>query len=137
IVSSPYVRAVESIRPLAHRLGIKVETDERLRERLLSQGPLPDPLERLQESFDDLDMRLAGGESSREAMARGVSAIEDLRRHVANVTVVVTHGNLLTLLLKHFDDRFGFEEWRRLTNPDIFCVTIAEDGARVERIWGA
>ena len=25
-------------------------------------------------------------------------------------TVLVTHGNLMALLLKYFDDRFGFEE---------------------------
>jgi broad specificity phosphatase PhoE len=33
---------------------------------------------------------------------------------------VVTHGNLLTLLLRHFDGRSGFETWPALKNPDVF-----------------
>ena len=41
IVSSPYARALESIAPLGERLGIEVEVDGRLAERVLSTVPLP------------------------------------------------------------------------------------------------
>ena len=42
ILSSPFVRARDSIAPLAARLGIPIETDDRLVERILTTEPLPD-----------------------------------------------------------------------------------------------
>lgn len=68
-------------------------------------------------------------------MDRAAAVVEDARRHAARTTVLVTHGNLMALLLKRLDERFGFEDWRRLTNPDVFRVTFGPDRARVERIW--
>jgi 2,3-bisphosphoglycerate-dependent phosphoglycerate mutase len=40
LVSSPYTRAQQSIAPLAQRLGLSVEIDARLAERVLSGAPL-------------------------------------------------------------------------------------------------
>jgi 2,3-bisphosphoglycerate-dependent phosphoglycerate mutase len=134
IVSSPFVRARDSIVPLAERLGLPLETDERLRERLFSLVGLPDWLERYRASFDDLDTALPGAESGTQAMARGVAAVEDAIRQ-DRVTVLVSHGNLLTLIRRHFDGRSGFEEWQALSNPDVFCLTAEGEVKRVERIW--
>ncbi len=134
IVSSPFTRAVHSIAPLAARLRLEVEQDARLRERALGEAA-PDWLECLRRSFDDLDLCFAGGESSREAMRRAVAAVDDLLRHATRKTLIVSHGNLIALLLRHFDPRVGFETWQALTNPDVFCVTLAADGASITRLW--
>jgi 2,3-bisphosphoglycerate-dependent phosphoglycerate mutase len=131
IVSSPFARARHSIEPLAKDLSIPVIIDERLAERTLSTAPLDDWRQSLRDSFGDLTLRFPGGESSRDAMARGRAAIEAARQGASNA-VVVTHGNLLTLILRSFDARFGFDDWDRLTNPDVFC--IGADG-RVTRVW--
>ena len=147
IVASPFVRARESIAPLAEQLGLAVETDERLRERVLAGSARADWLERLRESFEDMDLCLEGGESSRAAMARAAVVLDDVRRPAvgsAGTTVLVTHGNLMALLLRHVDGRFGFGEWRGLTNPDVYRVAFAgrdgqvsagRAGVGVERVW--
>jgi 2,3-bisphosphoglycerate-dependent phosphoglycerate mutase len=129
IVSSPYRRAVDSIRPLAERLALPLEIDERLRERVLGATPTPDWRASLRASYDDPDVCFPGGESSRAALERALAAIADATP-VAGSTVVVTHGNLLSLLLSHLDARDGFETWHALTNPDIYRVA---DGT-VERL---
>src|SRR5688572_5505225 len=94
VISSPFVRATESVRPFCTRVKLALETDDRLVERVLSARALPDWREHLRRSFDDLDYRLEDGESSRTAQARGTSA---LRAALASGKrcVVVTHGNLL------------------------------------------
>lgn len=135
IVSSPFARAVQSIVPLSDRIGIPIETDERLQERVLCGGSLLGWREQLRATFDDLDLCLPGGESSRAAMARGRSAVDDLLPSATGAIVVVTHGNLLTLLLKSFDPRVGYAEWERLTNPDVYRVQVAGDDTAVERVW--
>ena len=49
--------------------------------------------------------------------------------------VVVTHGNLLALLLRSFDPAVGYAHWERLTNPDVYRVAVASGVARVARVW--
>ena len=136
IVSSLYARARQSIEPFAQRSGLKIEFDERLVEHRLSAKDLPNWMEKLRQSFDDLEIVFEGGESSRAAMERAVSSISDILWHDAHSTLIVTHGKLMTLLLKHYDDRFGFEDWEKLTNPDVFLVKIEGCFPRsVERLW--
>ena len=62
IVSSPFRRALQSIAPLAERLELQVETDARLAERTLGDEDLPDWLDRLRETFENLDLSLKGGD---------------------------------------------------------------------------
>jgi len=134
IVASPFLRARQSVAPLAERLGIPVEIDDRLAERVLCGTPRDDWTAQLRQSFDDLDLCLEGGESSRAAMARGGAALHEASSGDGPV-VVVTHGNLLALLLRHLDGASGFAAWQALTNPDVFLVTQADGASVVERIW--
>lgn len=135
ILSSPMRRAVQSVQPLARRLRLPIETDARLVERALSGAPRTDWQERLRESFDDIDLRLEGGESTREAMARVGGCVDDLLRSDSGAAAIATHGALLSALLRRFDPGFGFAQWQALTNPDLFRVTITADGTQVDRQW--
>ena len=136
IVASPFARAVHSIEPLAQRLRLEIETDPRLQERVLGGGDLPNWRECLRETFDDLDLRFPGGESSREAMQRASAAVQDaLHTHEAFAIALVSHGNLSTLLLKLFDASIGFSTWENMTTPDIFCIQIAAAGATITRVF--
>ena len=123
IVSSPYTRAVQTAQPLATRLGLPLETDERLIERVLSTEPLDDWREQLRAAWADHDLVLPGGESGRAATQRGMAALTDILASGHRPTVVVSHGNLLALLLHAFDGRPGYATWEALSNPDLFEVT--------------
>lgn len=136
VVSSPYVRAVQSIQPFADRHGISIQQDPRLRERDLSSEPLSDVRKHLAATFEDFDLCLPGGESTRTAMARAAAALEEILQRPERTVAVVSHGNLTTLMLRHFDDTVGFETGQRLTNPDVYVVTLPPDGpSTVLRAW--
>jgi 2,3-bisphosphoglycerate-dependent phosphoglycerate mutase len=137
IVSSSYLRAVQTVEPLASQLGLPIETDERLIERNLSPARLDDWIDRLRAAWDDHDLVLPGGESSRQATARGMAAIEQIISDGREPTVVVSHGNLISLLLHAFDGRRGFETWEALTNPDLFEVVHAPATDEVAARWQA
>jgi len=64
IVSSPYLRAVQTATPLAKRLSLEIQTDKRFSERVLSTEDLPDWLDCLKRTFADFDLKFSGGESS-------------------------------------------------------------------------
>ncbi len=131
IVSSPYVRAIESIGPTLKQLKLPLKTDSRLAERVLGSGDLPDWLEHLERSFNNMELKLTGGESGREAAHRGAAALAA----APDQSIVVTHGNLLTLLLNQWDASYGFTEWRNLSNPDVFKITQLAEAVIVERLW--
>src|SRR5690625_5829084 len=103
LISSPFLRAKQTIRPFAGNRNLKIEEDHRLSERLLSSKPLPDWLDKLETTFNDMDVKYEGGESSNEAMSRIVNVVEDISAsHIKN-TIIVTHGNLMSLLLNYYD----------------------------------
>jgi 2,3-bisphosphoglycerate-dependent phosphoglycerate mutase len=49
--------------------------------------------------------------------------------------VCVSHGNLTTLLLKLFDESYGYNELFALSNPDVYIVRLEGDRASVQRVW--
>jgi 2,3-bisphosphoglycerate-dependent phosphoglycerate mutase len=123
LISSPFKRAVDSIRPLSERIGIPIEFDERLRERVLSSVSLDNWMDCLEQTYLDDDLKFEGGESSKEAAARGIQVIEELLRRPEHTGLIVTHGGLLSLIIRQFI-MFGFDDWKNLTNPDVFLLTI-------------
>ncbi|WP_201713409.1 histidine phosphatase family protein [Rossellomorea arthrocnemi] len=135
IYSSPFVRAVDTIAPFAKRTGLVIHEDDRLGERVLSNQDLPNWMEKLKRSFEDFSLSLPGGESNQMAMERARSFIDEAVKKEEDHIVCVSHGNLTTLLLRLFDESYGYEELFALSNPDVYIVRLEEDGASVQRIW--
>jgi 2,3-bisphosphoglycerate-dependent phosphoglycerate mutase len=135
VYSSPFLRAVKTIEPLAEKRGLPIMQDERLAERILSGMALDDWIAHLQKSFNDFDYVLDGGESNRAASERASSFIQDILNNGPENIVAVSHGNLATLLLKHFDDRFGYKELMELSNPDVYHINFTDEDSSVNRIW--
>jgi 2,3-bisphosphoglycerate-dependent phosphoglycerate mutase len=133
IISSPFLRARQSIEPLAQRLGLTLRIDDRLAERALGDpGPLP-WRDAVRLTFDDFDRCFPGGESSRDATGRAVAALDDALASGALCPVLVTHGNLLSLLLRYVDGGLGYAEWERLRTPDVFEATLGNGDVRLSR----
>ncbi|CAN5678184.1 MAG: histidine phosphatase family protein [Rubrobacteraceae bacterium] len=57
IISSPFLRARRSALPLSERLGVEIEDDDRLAERILCASPMSDWKEKLRDAFSDPDLR--------------------------------------------------------------------------------
>ena len=98
IISSPSKRAIQTIQPLSKRLNIEIEIEKKLAERVLSTKKLFDWLEKLRTTFEDMDLKFEGGESSQEAMKRIVEVVENVFKDETENTIIVTHGNIMSLL---------------------------------------
>lgn len=134
IISSPYKRAIQTVEPLSKRLNVEVEINDYLKERLLSNEPLSNWLEKLRKTFDNPNLKFAGGESSKEAVNRIVGVVESAFKSDIENTIIVTHGNLMALLLNYYNQQFGFEEWAALGNPDIYLLKSDRNEITYERI---
>lgn len=135
IISSPFLRAIQSISPLAEKIQVNCHVDDRLSERVLCGESNVNWLEMLRHTFTDLEICYEGGESSTSAMNRALAVITDVRNSGFGNVVIVTHGNLMSLLLKHYDHKFGFEEWASLSNPDVYHLQFEGELPMIQRIW--
>jgi 2,3-bisphosphoglycerate-dependent phosphoglycerate mutase len=141
MVSSPYARARQTIQRIAKDKGLEIAEYEELAERLIAGPDRHEPWdvvkEAIRRSFDDKDFALEGGESTRKAQRRAIPVIlKLLAEHRGRTIVVGTHGNIMTIILNFFDNRYGYAFWEASTQPDVYRLTF--EGKRlesVERIW--
>ncbi|HSJ38029.1 MAG TPA: histidine phosphatase family protein [Planococcus sp. (in: firmicutes)] len=131
VISSPFTRAIQSIEPLAAARDLPIQIDDRLAERVLSTEDLPDWMEKLEQSFADLELKFEGGESAQEAAERGAAVLAEAPINA----VLVTHGNMMGLLLKKFEEAYGFDEWKALSNPDVYVLSIEGENTSAKRVW--
>ncbi|NOU96967.1 histidine phosphatase family protein [Paenibacillus sp. LMG 31456] len=135
-VSSPYVRAQQTLIPYAKNAGHTIHTDDRLSERILSSEQREDWMVCLERTFSDESLSYTGGESSRAATDRAVSSLTELLALGHSSYAVATHGNLLSLILKRYDDSVGFAEWKGLSNPDVYRLSFLEGHIQtMSRMW--
>jgi 2,3-bisphosphoglycerate-dependent phosphoglycerate mutase len=132
IISSPFTRSIQSIQPTADNLGLQVEMDDRLAEHRLISENLEDWLERIEESIQDKELKMAGGVSSSEVAKRGMEVLEAAN----DGTVLVTHRNTMGLILMQIDSMQGLKEWTGMSHPDVYEVKINKVTYNVRRIWG-
>jgi 2,3-bisphosphoglycerate-dependent phosphoglycerate mutase len=136
--SSPYLRARQTIEPIAQARGLTIETVEDLRERLLSPVDLLEWRAHLKRSWADFDYAPVGGETSREAQARVVRVLDMVAaRHTAGTVILASHGNLIALALNAFKPNVDYAFWESIPMPAVFTLIrhgdrwrSADDGER-------
>ncbi|GIO23763.1 histidine phosphatase family protein [Oceanobacillus sp. J11TS1] len=135
IVSSPFLRAIQTIEPFAAEKHLEIEVDHRLRERVLSSVSMPDWMEKLEATYNDFNLKYEGGESSNEAIRRIVEVVHSLIANDSQNSLIVAHGGIISLLLHHYDKRLSFETWRNLSNPDVYELQISDNNHQLQRLW--
>lgn len=140
VVSSPYIRAIQTIEGIVDSKNIEVKVFEELRERQL-KGAYKLPEEEIQQaikkSFEDIDFKLSGGESVRDVQNRAIPIIKDLlNKYEAKTIIIGTHGNVMTIILNYFNKEYGYDFWENTSKPDIYKVVFSKKKLQlVQRIW--
>lgn len=141
VVSSPYERALATVRGLAEELKLQIEVEEDLRERMLAGSDLIIGSrfnEAKRQLYADFSYSYLGGESSRSAQQRAVSVLNRLLdepegRHI----VIGTHGDIMTLMLNAFDESYHYGFWLKTSMPDIYQLDFTDRRLlKVTRLWG-
>lgn len=120
-ISSPYRRAWETIMQDAS----KAVMDERLRERQVAADPVEDFQSAMDRLWSQEDYQFPGGESNKTARARGVDVFQDILAAYPGKRVAIgTHGNLMVLVMGHYDKQFDYGFWEQLPMPAIWKLTF-------------
>lgn len=66
-------------------------------------------------------------------MSRGMAVVDEVIRYAESPVAIVTHGNLMALILRMFDEQIGYTEWANLRNPDVYQVQIRDRLVQVDQ----
>lgn len=135
VISSPFKRAIDTIKPFAKLCEQSIKVDERLAERILSAEADPNWRSNIERTYIEEHLKFPGGESTFEAKQRISSFINDLQTESYKSVLIVTHGNLLSLMINLFDPSFGFKEWELLSNPDVYLIDVSLKD--VSKLWAS
>lgn len=127
VLSSPYTRSLQTLEGLIEQPS-KIIIEENLRERTLKGNYklAENKIEQaMKESFENLDFRLEGGETIREAQYRSLPIIFKIigNQEFTNVAIG-THGNIMTSIINYFDNSFGYDFWKSTEKPDVYKLAF-------------
>ena len=138
VLSSPFKRAVDTISDFAGKIGCEIELIEDFRERAISNDWIDDFKGFAKKQWADFTYKLDGGESLSEVQERNVCKLHDvLARYKEKNIVIGTHGQALSLILNHYDDAFGFDDFMEMAHimPWVVKMDFNEcDCIRIEKI---
>jgi|SRR5699024_2289987 len=137
IISSPYKRAIQTVKGIAKLCKREITIDSGFKERVLSSSPVLDFNSAITKVWEEPSFCWEGGESNIIAQRRGVNAtFKVLERYEGKNLVVGTHGNIMVLTMNYFDTTYDFNFWKNLDMPDIYKLTFdGKNLKEVNRIW--
>lgn len=141
LASSSYARAVETVKPLADLLGKDILLFDELAERAIGSTDIridEDELQKaIETSFTDPDFCLPEGETTRQARERAIPVIKQLLAdHAGRKIAIGTHGNIMTIILQTFDEKYGYGFFVQTSKPDIYKAEFEGfELKNVARLW--
>jgi 2,3-bisphosphoglycerate-dependent phosphoglycerate mutase len=118
IVASPYLRAVQTVQPLAKALGLPVHTDHELREWDSGLEPTPDYARHYEASWADPSFARPGGESLNQLTERAVSIL----RSFTGTVVIGSHGTFVARALAGFGVPIDWPFSDAMPMPAIYLI---------------
>ena len=128
ILSSPYLRTVQTVRPTAEALGLAVETRWDLREWTSGIEPTPDYARHFAHSWEHPDSARPGGESLAafsDRVRRALTAVA--AEHPGGVVLIGTHGTFAGRTLSATGHSVGWGFLKTMPMPAVHRVQWGGD----------
>jgi 2,3-bisphosphoglycerate-dependent phosphoglycerate mutase len=122
LASSPFARAVATLKPYADAAGLPIVIVEDLRERALGGwlATTEEVEDAIRNMHADLDFKLEGGETGRACRTRFEAALARLvSANPGRTIAAAAHGGVIGHLLASQAPLEG-DFWRRIRNPHLF-----------------
>ena len=126
IYSSPFVRAVDTIKPLAEILVKEIFISDELKEIKIGKSEDYTKHQIINKMWEDENFKVPNGESQIDKFNSMKSYLHKMFGSSSDEDVIiVTHGNLLGIILKfYFNRNFGFDDWKIMSMPDLYELSL-------------
>ncbi|MBQ8556083.1 MAG: histidine phosphatase family protein [Clostridia bacterium] len=129
VLSSPYRRAVDTVRDFADTVRLPIVHITDFRERRVDDCWIDDFDAFARRQWADFDYHLSGGESLREVQERNVAALQRVLREYDGQSVAIGgHGTAISAVLNYFDPDFGYDQFESIRRLMPWIVRLDFDG---------
>ena len=134
VFSSPYRRAIDTVKPFADKNDFEVELDKDFSEWEIGRDWMYSYEEYrgfIKRHWDDFSHQEGRSERLGEIQEKNISALNKiLKQHPGKNIIIGSHGMALSLVINHFDKAFGMEEFLSISNrwPWLVRMDFAIDG---------
>lgn len=133
--SSPYKRAIDTIKDFTESININIDIIDDFRERKIDNVWIEDFNKFAKDQWTDFNYKLSEGECLNEVQKRNVNALMQLVKENADENIIVgSHGTALSTIINHFNKDFGYAEFERIKNLMPFIVCFTFDGQDIVNI---
>ena len=113
--SSPYLRAIDTIKPLADSRGQTIHLIPDFRERKITNHWIEDFTGFTEKQWTDFNYHLPGGESLSMVQERNIRALETLLQGHPDQTILIgTHGTALSTIINYYKPDFQLADFQRI-----------------------
>lgn len=115
VLSSPFKRAVDTVKDFADSKGLSIEIVDDFRERRVDSVWIDDFSAFSRRQWDDFSYKLSDGECLKEVQERNISALNEvLSRYSGKNIVIGSHGTALSTVINYYDPSFGFADFDKI-----------------------
>lgn len=138
VLSSPYTRAVDTVKHFADKYNMDIEQIEDFRERKIDSCWIEDFVSFSKSQWSDFQYKLSDGECLYEVQSRNISALQNvLKTHKGKKIAIGSHGTALSMIINYYDNSFGYDDFVSIKNlmPWVVKFTFEGDGCTgIEKI---
>ena len=135
VLSSPYVRAVQTVKDFADSYGHTITTVSDFRERKIDSDWIEDFNRFAEQQWKDFDYKLSDGESLREVQIRNVDALRQVIKEYPDKNIVIgSHGTALSTIINYFEPSFGFSHFQKIRTIMPWIVKFTFQGDELVHI---
>jgi len=135
VLSSPYLRSVDTVKHFSDKYGFEIKTIEDFRERRIDSVWIEDFNGFCKKQWSDFSYKLSDGESLGEVQKRNVSVLNQVLSTYEGKNIVVgSHGTALSTIVNYYQPDFGYEGFERIRGVMPWIVHFVFEGAECRRI---
>ncbi|MBQ8316054.1 MAG: histidine phosphatase family protein [Lachnospiraceae bacterium] len=129
VLSSPFKRAVDTVRDFAEKSGLEIKVVEDFRERRIDNCWIEDFNGFCKKQWEDFNYKLSDGESLEEVQTRNIAALKNvLKRYEGKNLVVGSHGTALSTIINYYDKSFGYAQFEEIRGLMPWVVPFSFEG---------
>lgn len=135
VFSSPYRRAIDTIKDFAGRAGLEINIVDDFRERKIDSEWIEDFDKFSKKQWGDFEYKLSDGENLMEVQKRNIAVLKQiLKKNMGENIVIGTHGTALSTIINYYDKNFDYKEFQRIRYYMPFIISITFEGQAVVKI---
>lgn len=135
IYSSPYKRAIDTVKDLSDFLHLDIEVIDDFRERKVCDNWIEDFNKFCEKQWSDFNYSLDNGESLKEVQDRNIKELHKILNKYDEENIVIgTHGTALSTIINYYDNNFNYSSFNKIKDIMPLIILCEFDGIKLKSI---